>query len=72
MAMGTWLVDIDPYQPNAKPKYTRVAKQLKDDAPYDPAECAKSLAHGMMREAATIESWALKQINSPPGKCVNP
>lgn len=60
--MGAWLVDIDPKQPDAETKFTRVAKQLKSDQEYDPKECAKSLAHGLLREAATIESWALKQI----------
>jgi hypothetical protein len=60
--MGTWLVDIDPNHLDAPTKFSRVAKQLTSDESFDPKVCADSLAHGLQREAATIESWALKQI----------
>lgn len=60
--MGNWLVDIDPNQPQNPTKFSRVAKQLKADEVFDPKACADSLAHGLHREAATIESYALKQV----------
>ncbi|KAG7357852.1 hypothetical protein IV203_014439 [Nitzschia inconspicua] len=62
MTMGNWLVDIDPYQKDRPVKFSRTAKQLRDDQVFDSRECADSLAHGLLREAATIESFALKNI----------
>jgi hypothetical protein len=57
--MGNWLVDLDP---NQGVKYSQFAQQLKSDRPYDPSHAADSLAEGLHRKAATIESWALKQV----------
>jgi hypothetical protein len=60
MTMGNWLVDLDPNQKDVK--FTRFAKQLNSHEKFNPAECADSLAEGLQREAATIESWALKNV----------
>lgn len=62
MTMGNWLVDIDPHDEDSPVKFTRVAKQLKSEDVFDPFTCADSLAHGLLREAASIESFALKNI----------
>ncbi|KAG7354485.1 hypothetical protein IV203_003841 [Nitzschia inconspicua] len=61
MTMGNWLVDLDPNQPEDT-KFSKLARQLKSDDPFDPDKCANSLAEALQREAATVESWALKQV----------
>lgn len=61
MTMGNWLVDLDPNQMEDT-KFSRFARQLKSKDPFDPEECADSLAEGLQREAASVESWALKQV----------
>jgi hypothetical protein len=63
MTMGSWLVDIDPNDPYSKePKFTKVAKRMKDEEKFDPRACADSLAEGLQRQAVQIESWALKNV----------
>lgn len=61
MTMGNWLVDLDPNQMEDI-KFSRTARQLKSNNAFDPEECADSLAEGLSRNAASVESWALKQV----------
>jgi len=71
MTMGNWLVDIEP--PTGDHGDDEVEQDIKcskramrltssDDGQYDSKECADSLAEGLQREAAAIESWALKNV----------
>jgi hypothetical protein len=58
---GNWLVDLDPNQ-GEETKFSRDATRLNSQELFDPGECADSLAEGLRREAASFESWALKQV----------
>lgn len=66
MTMGNWLVDINPNQAAGvdETKFTTIAHRLSASAygEFDPVVCADSLAEGLQREAAQIESWALKNV----------
>jgi len=66
MTMGNWLVDIEPGNGSDEAKFTKHAERLTSNDyegnSYDPNECADSLAEGLQREAVSIESWALKNV----------
>jgi hypothetical protein len=76
LSMGNWLVDIDPNSTDVSTdedhegnvRFTKVAKRLTSDLAFDPAACADSLAEGLQRGPAKIESWALKMVR--PGLVV--
>jgi hypothetical protein len=73
LSMGNWLVDLDPDSSDTNEedrtvRFTKVAKRLTSEVPFDPAACADSLAEGLQRGPARLESWALKMVR--PGLVV--
>jgi hypothetical protein len=60
MTMGNWLVDLNPNL--GEVKFTTVGSRLSFDKPFDPAECADSLAEALQRQAVDMESWALQMV----------